>query len=169
MHTDPSEIRLVVADVDGTLTDGGIYMTEKGDHFKRFHARDGLGAKLLRRKGYLFALLSHSLAPQVVLDRAKMLGCDLVHVGREPKLETLRQWCQQLGIELRQVAYIGDDLNDLEAMRAVGFTACPADAIEAVRQEAHVVLRQGGGQAAFREWLDRYFLDPTPQAQNPWT
>lgn len=150
-------IKLVVADVDGTLTDGGIYVTENGDHFKKFHARDGMAVKILHTKKIHFGFLSHSMVTNMVTARAKMLKAKFCYVGQQNKLDILKTWCDELGIGLNEVAFIGDDINDLEVIENVGFSACPADATKPILNAVNVVLTRGGGEAAFREWIDEYF------------
>ena len=151
-------IQLVVTDVDGTLTDGGMYITEKGDHFKRFHTRDGMAAKLLKQAGKKVGIMSHSVVTSMVEERARMLDIPYCFAGKGDKLEVLDQWREELGLEWKQVAYIGDDINDLSVLKKVGFSACPADAVHAVKQTVDVVLSRKGGEACFREWVDEWLL-----------
>lgn len=147
-------IKLVVSDVDGTLTDGGIYIDGNGVQSKKFNARDGMGFRLLKKEGIKTALLSASLNSKIVEERAKMLKIDFCHVGDESKLEILQKWAKELNIEPQNIAYIGDDINDLEAMLWCGFNACPADAHEEILAHAQIVLENGGGYGAFREFAD---------------
>lgn len=153
------DIKLIVADVDGTLTDGSIYMSEKGDAMKKFNAKDGLSFQYLKRQGYKTALLSASKHRQIVHDRARMLGVDLIYVGEQSKAEIIEQWCNELGISPRNVAYIGDDWNDIPPMKLVGFSCCPADADPQVKTVADQVLELKGGAGCFREMASRFFLD----------
>ena len=154
-------IKLVVCDVDGTLTDGGMYVTEHGDHFKRFNAKDGMGAKILKQHGIETAFLSHSTFGKMIKERAKMVGVELVYVGKEDKVKILQGWVEKLNIEMTQVVFIGDDINDLGAMQASGLGVCPADAVLKVREQADHILSSRGGDACLREFVDDYLkLDP---------
>lgn len=152
-------IKFLVLDVDGTLTDGGMYYSENGDQFKRFHAQDGMFIKRLTSSGTPVAFLSGGLAGGLVQRRADMLGVNHVSVqGPKPKLVTLRAWCADLGISLDEVAYIGDDVNDLEVMQHVGLTAAPADAVPVVRETAHINLVRRGGEGCVREFIEGYLV-----------
>lgn len=152
-------IKMLILDVDGTLTDGGIYVMEDGKQFKKFHARDGMGIKLAMQAGIEVGIISHSLVIEMVTSRAASLGMKHYYVGQKPKTEVLTEWQQQLNITDHEIAYIGDDVNDLEIMKRVGFTACPADATAAVKEVADVTLKQKGGQGAVREFIDTFLLD----------
>ncbi|MEQ9439126.1 MAG: HAD-IIIA family hydrolase [Cyclobacteriaceae bacterium] len=157
MHTDPSQIRLIVLDVDGTLTDGGIYITEQGDEFKKFNAKDGMAMKRLIRKGLPVAFISASHSSRSVQRRAEMLGVEYCYVGQEPKTRILEGWMKTLGIHYQEILFMGDDINDLEVMQQVGISACPADASPTIRAMADIVLERNGGNACFRELVDRFF------------
>lgn len=153
-----ANIRMVVMDCDGVLTDGSMIYTAEGDEIKAFHAKDGMGIKQLKEKGILTAILSAGREPRPIERRAEILGIDKVYVGTEPKIEVLNRWLNELDILPENVAYIGDDISDLAVMEVVGFTACPADAVTAVRQAVDVILPLKGGDAVVREWIDRYLL-----------
>lgn len=152
-------IKFLVLDVDGVLTDGGLYYSESGDEFKKFNAKDGMGIKSAMKHGLEVAFLSAGSTKAIVQNRAKTLGITRVSVGTRPKLEVLKEWCSELGFELENVAYVGDDINDIEVMNSVGFSGCPADAVEAVRMNANVVLKRNGGDACIREFVDEHLLD----------
>jgi 3-deoxy-D-manno-octulosonate 8-phosphate phosphatase (KDO 8-P phosphatase) len=151
-------IRFLVLDVDGVMTDGGMYYTESGDQFKKFNSRDGMGIKLALRKGVQVAFLSSGTNARIINDRAETLGVKLVHAGAGEKLGILSGWCKELGIHLDEVAYIGDDVNDLDCIRAVGISACPADAVDAVMSAVDVVLDKRGGEGCVREFVDSNIL-----------
>lgn len=151
-------IRLVVFDVDGVLTDAGMYYSEQGDELKRFNAKDGLAIRQLSKQGFITGVISHGINVQLITRRCELLGISKVYAGSAPKQDILASWCSELGISLSEVAYIGDDINDLPIMRLVGHTACPADASELVKQEADLLLLSKGGQGAVREWIERCFL-----------
>lgn len=154
-------IKFVVFDVDGVLTDAGMYYTESGDEFKRFNARDGLAMKALPKFGIQTGIISHGINENLIRRRAALLNIERVYCGTQPKLEILSAWCSEMGIALKEVAYIGDDVNDLPLFEHCGFTAAPADALPAVKKLAHVVLQNKGGFGCVREWIDAYIL-PQP-------
>jgi 3-deoxy-D-manno-octulosonate 8-phosphate phosphatase (KDO 8-P phosphatase) len=151
-----SQIKLLALDVDGVLTDGGLYYTDQGEELKKFNVKDGLGIKLLITSGIEVAIISASTSTSVV-HRAKKLGINHIFLGVEDKLVTLNKLCQKLGITLEQVAYMGDDLNDIVVLQAVGCPLTVADAMPANQLLAVYVTKLAGGQGAVREICD-YFL-----------
>jgi len=150
------DIRFLVLDVDGTLTDGGMYISENGDEFKRFNTKDGMAIKRMTRAGFPVAFLSSGLGKVMVQRRADMLGVTRCFVGEGRKLPVLDRWRQEIGLEWSEIAYIGDDVNDEECLRQVGLSACPADAHPRIRAMVQVVLAQAGGEACVREFIDRF-------------
>ncbi len=152
-----ARVRMFVLDVDGTLTDGGIYVLDSGEEMKRFHVRDGMAIARLRRQGYHFGFVSGSKSERAIRKRATDLGVAYVYVGAGNKQAVVAEWLNELDLLPEQVLCMGDDLNDLEVMRYCGVRACPADAAEPVRQLADVVTESRGGDACFRELADRYF------------
>ncbi len=153
-----ARIKLLVLDVDGTLTDGGIYIDANGVQSKKFNVRDGMGISLLKEKGIPTALLSHSRSIKILEERARMLGIERLYSGKEPKLEVLNRWMEELNLSFDQVAYIGDDVNDIELLEKVGFSACPHDAHFSVIKVVDVVLQREGGQGCVREFIDQFLL-----------
>lgn len=151
-----ANIRLLVMDIDGVMTDGGMYYTESGDEFKKFNAKDGLAIRAIEKRGVKTGIISHGFNVNLIESRAKRLHISLIEVSQVPKLETLNRWCEELGITTAEVCFIGDDLNDEDIIRAVGFSACPADATDAVKKMVHVVLSRKGGEACVRELIDTY-------------
>ena len=149
-------IRLVIFDIDGVMTDAGMYYTENGDEFKKFNAKDGLAVRRLKQRGIHTGIISHGFLSQLIQRRAERLHIAHVEVSQVPKKETLMRWCTELSITPEQVCFIGDDLNDEDIMRTVGFSACPADAVDAVKQMVHVVLQKKGGEGCVRELIDLY-------------
>lgn len=144
-------------DVDGTLTDGGIYLTANGDEFKKFDARDGLAISLLEKNGIRTGLLSHAKTPMIVERRAKMLGTSFCYAGNEAKAIVLKRWLDEIGIKPEEVLYFGDDLNDLDVMEMVGTVVCPQNATHKVKLIAHYICERSGGNAAFREVAEKYW------------
>ncbi len=150
------DIKLVVFDIDGVLTDAGMYYTEAGDEFKKFNAKDGLAIRRVKQRGINTGIISHGFNSKIVTSRAERLQIDLVEVSQIPKLQTLNKWCEQLNISLTNVCFIGDDLNDEDILLAVGFSACPSDAVDDVKNMVHVVLSKKGGEGCVRELIDMY-------------
>src|SRR5256712_5611440 len=137
-------IRLFATDVDGVVTDAGMYYSESGEELKKFNTRDGMGIKLLQRAGLITALITME-ETKLVTRRAEKLAIPEVHQGARDKLAVMREMVARHGLTLQQVAYIGDDVNDLEVLNAAGFSAAPADALPAVRNAVAYVCRQKGG------------------------
>lgn len=153
------EIRFLVLDVDGTMTNAGIYIMEDGRQFKKFNARDGMGIKLAIQSGTQVGIISHSMVSEMVTSRANALGMKYYYVGQKPKEEVLESWLEDLQLSYEEIAFIGDDINDFEIMQKVGFAACPADAVDQIKAIADVVLTKNGGEGAVREFIDRFVLD----------
>ncbi|MCI0568801.1 MAG: HAD hydrolase family protein [Acidobacteria bacterium] len=135
------------------MTDAGMYYSESGDEWKKFNTRDGMGIKLLQRAGLITALITQE-ETKLVLRRGEKLAIPEVHQGVHDKLAVLRHLVAKYGMTLGEVAYIGDDVNDLQALSSVGFSACPADGLPAVRRAVHYVCRNKGGEGAVREMAD---------------
>ncbi len=152
-----SNIKLIVLDVDGTLTDGGIYLSESGDESKKYHVKDGMAISRLIGKGMHVAFISGSKSARSVMRRAEMLGVEYCYAGGNPKPSVLKKWLEKLSLTYEQVLFMGDDINDLEVMRLCGLVVCPADASPAVQEIADLVLSRNGSDACFRELADLYF------------
>ncbi|UKN02210.1 HAD-IIIA family hydrolase [Paracrocinitomix mangrovi] len=153
---DDHNIKMLILDVDGTMTDGGMYFTENGDQIKRYNAKDGIAIKALVKKGTKVGIISHGKKFQVIKDRADLLGIEHVYVGSESKLEILNGWLKNLDIKLEEVAYVGDDINDMDIIEAVGLTACPADAVSEVKRKVDIILQKNGGHGCIRELYDEW-------------
>ncbi|PSB04142.1 KdsC family phosphatase [Merismopedia glauca] len=149
-----AQVKLLALDVDGVLTDAGLYYSDSGEELKKFNAKDGMGLKLLMEAGIEVAIVTAS-SSTATIHRAKKLGIVHAFIGVEDKLATLKQLCEQLNISLSQVAYVGDDVNDLPIMEVVGCPMTVADAIEENQKQAIYVSKIGGGQGAVREICDR--------------
>jgi 3-deoxy-D-manno-octulosonate 8-phosphate phosphatase (KDO 8-P phosphatase) len=149
-------VRLVVADCDGVLTDGGVYYSERGEELKRFHIRDGMGVELLRKAGIGAAILTRE-SSKSVLARGRKLGLEAIWLGVTDKRAHLESRASELGLSFSELAYIGDDINDIEALAAIsraGLTGAPADATEVVARSVHYRTAARGGHGAFREFVD---------------
>jgi YrbI family 3-deoxy-D-manno-octulosonate 8-phosphate phosphatase len=155
-RVDKDKVRFILLDVDGTMTDGGMYFTENGDQFKRYNAKDGIAIKAKIKEGIQFGIISHGKKLKVVQDRADLLGIQNVYVGDRSKLEVLNEWLETLRLSPDQCVYVGDDINDLDIINAVGLSACPADAVKEVKKTVDIVLRKNGGDACIRELVDEW-------------
>jgi len=146
-------IELILSDVDGVLTDGGIVFDNQGIETKRFHIRDGMGVKLWRKAGFQFGILT-ARTSHIVRVRAQELGVSLVRQGFEDKLPTARQIIEELNLTPEQTAYIGDDLPDLAVIQTVGLGVAVANAAHEVKQAADFVTSKPGGDGAVREIIE---------------
>ena len=146
-------IKLLVLDVDGTLTDGGLYYSAEGLALKRFNVRDGLGLVAIQKLGVEVVLLTGD-ETAIVPARAARLGIRAVYMGCEDKAAVVRQLLAERELTPEQAVFVGDDLPDLPAMDEVAHCAAPADAASAVRQRADYVTTAPGGQGAVREVCD---------------
>lgn len=155
-RTSQLQIKLFLSDVDGTLTDGGMYYSEKGDELKKFNTRDGMGFQLLRKAGIKTGIIT-SENTEIVANRAKKLKIDFLVQGKRDggKLAAAQEICSQLGITLNEVAYIGDDINCRELLEAVGLAACPADANTIIKNITSIkVMNRNGGKGCVREFIE---------------
>jgi YrbI family 3-deoxy-D-manno-octulosonate 8-phosphate phosphatase len=146
-------IELMLADVDGVLTDGRIMVSNQGIETKQFHIRDGMGIRLWHKAGYRFGVISLR-SSQVVKMRAAELDVGIVRQGAADKLATTLEILAEAGLSAQQVCYIGDDLPDLPAIRAVGLGVAVADACAEARQAAAYVTSAAGGRGAVREVIE---------------
>jgi 3-deoxy-D-manno-octulosonate 8-phosphate phosphatase (KDO 8-P phosphatase) len=147
-------IKIFVTDVDGTLTDGKIYFGEKGEVFKVFHIRDGFGMKELLAERSIVPVVITGRQSEMVASRMRELKIRHVYQGVSNKYEFLAGLIQKLDVPFSDVAYIGDDLNDLECIHACGFTACPSDAVAGVKAAVDYVCKSKGGEGAVREFIE---------------
>jgi YrbI family 3-deoxy-D-manno-octulosonate 8-phosphate phosphatase len=153
LHSVLQRIRLFATDVDGVLTDAGMYYAESGDEWKRFNTRDGMGIKLLQKAGIITAIVTQERT-KLVARRAEKLAIPELHQGVMDKLTVIREMADRHGLSLQQVAYIGDDVNDLEALKAVGFSASPADGMPDIVAAVDYICRKKGGEGAVREIIE---------------
>ena len=147
------QLKLLILDVDGVLTDGRLFFDQQGNEYKCFHARDGHGLKLLKQTGVEIAVISGRNSPSVAL-RMKNLGIEHVYQGHENKRMAFNEILQNLQLSPQQVAHVGDDLLDLPIMTQVGFAIAVQDANFAVKQYADWCTQTLGGQGAVREVCD---------------
>jgi len=147
------QIRLILSDVDGVLTDGRIVINNEGIETKSFHVRDGMGIRLWQKAGYRFGLITLR-SSQIVKLRVAELGIDVIRQGIENKQIAMRQILTELRLKADQVCYIGDDLPDLSVTRSVGLGVAVADACAELRKAAHYVTTMPGGAGAVRETVE---------------
>jgi 3-deoxy-D-manno-octulosonate 8-phosphate phosphatase (KDO 8-P phosphatase) len=147
------QIRLFATDVDGVLTDAGMYYAESGDEWKKFNTRDGMGIKLLQKAGIITAIVTQERT-KLVARRAEKLTIPELHQGVMDKLSLVREMAARYGLTLGQVAYIGDDINDLETLKAVGFSATPADGMPQIAAVVDYICQKKGGEGAVREIIE---------------
>jgi YrbI family 3-deoxy-D-manno-octulosonate 8-phosphate phosphatase len=148
-----SNIELILSDVDGVMTDGGIQLLDDGTQFVKFHIRDGMGVRLWREAGKRFGIVTGRNL-EAIRRRAADLWLDIVRLGVDDKLPAVDTLAAELGLTRQQVCYIGDDLLDLATIRAVGMGIAVADAVEDVRRAAKYVTSVPGGQAPVREVVE---------------
>jgi len=143
-------IRLIAFDVDGVMTDGGLYLSDSGEEFKRFNSLDGQGMKMLKASGVELAFISGRASRCVEL-RAHNLGITHLYQGVHNKLDTMQKLLAQLQLPPAAAAFMGDDVVDLPVMRHVGLALSVPDAPQVVRDRAHYVTMRSGGHGAVRE------------------
>jgi 3-deoxy-D-manno-octulosonate 8-phosphate phosphatase (KDO 8-P phosphatase) len=156
-----TRIKAIALDVDGVLTDGAFWWGPDNAEWKRFSFRDVMGISRASKAGLVFALISGEASPLV--DRfAQKMAIEYVFKGCKDKAASLREFASQTGLTLSEIAFMGDDVNDVEAMKLAGLSAAPADAHVTARRQASFVSKLGGGRGALRE-----FLDHLAEAANP--
>ncbi len=147
------KIKAIISDVDGVLTDGSLVFDENGKELKKFNSKDGLICKALIEKGFVLGIITGRKS-NIVEKRAKDLGFQLLFQNASNKYSALEKILIKTGISLENIAYIGDDTNDLEVIRAVGLSASPSDAFNYIKSEVDYVCEKKGGEGAFRELAD---------------
>ena len=147
-------IKAVATDIDGVWTDSGMYYTSSGEKMKCFSTYDGMGVQLLKEIGIPTIILT-SENSEIVLRRAEKLQIDKVYIDEKQKLNRMIKVCQELRISMNEVAYIGDDLNDLELLEQVGLSAMPSNSPILDLFSPDYITEKSGGQGAFREFIDQ--------------
>ena len=149
----PKNIKILLTDVDGVLTDGGMYYNSKGDFMKKFHARDGMGVTLLRKKGIPTIIVTKEKT-DIVRKWASKMKIAKIFDGIQNKEKIVDEICKKYKVTASQIGYIGDDVNDIELLKKVGFSATPKDGIIEVRKIVDYICKKNCGEAAFREIAD---------------
>lgn len=147
------EIKLFAMDCDGVLTDGGMYYTANGDELKKFNTKDGMGISKLKQSGIKTAIITGENS-NIVLNRAKKIGIDYTYLGIDNKFKVLQKIAMEEKIEMLNIAYIGDDSNDIECLSKVGLSMAVADATNEAKSASKVVLNKEGGKGAVREAIE---------------
>lgn len=150
-------IKLLVIDVDGVMTDGKLYYTDQGEAFKIFDVKDGLGIKIAKQIVSIAIITGNTSS--IIQKRATVLGISHLYLGIEDKANCLVSLMKELNLSKEEVAYIGDDLNDLVVSDLVGIFACPSDAHQAVLNKTNYPLKSKGGDGAVREFVDALLLE----------
>ena len=146
---------MVITDVDGVLTDGGLYYSSEGLVMKKFNVKDGMGVRLLRNSGILTGIITtDGDSNQLINKRVERLKLDFLYTGVWDKESKLKEACIKYNLNLENVAFIGDDVNDLSIMKEVGFSTAPSDAVVEVLDVVDLVLQKKGGEGVFRELAD---------------
>lgn len=147
------KIKMFLTDCDGCLTDGGMYYSEKGDELKKFNAKDGMGFSFLRERGIITGIITGE-STGIVEARAKKLHIDELHQGIENKLEVVKRLADKYQIDLTDIAYVGDDINDMDVLEKVGFPCTVNNALDSVKRRAKYVSRLNGGEGAIRDIVE---------------
>lgn len=148
-----SKIKILLSDVDGVLTDGGMYFTENGLVMKKFNVKDGMGSVKLREKGFEVGIITTDTSPMAKI-RSERLNQEHIIIGTWEKKKAAEEICSKKGLSLENIAFIGDDVNDLELLKAVGFSAAPKDAVPQILDCVDYVCKKKGGDGCFREIAD---------------
>jgi 3-deoxy-D-manno-octulosonate 8-phosphate phosphatase (KDO 8-P phosphatase) len=148
-----NKIKIVLSDVDGVLTDGGMYYTKNGDVMKKFHARDGMGVSLLKKKNIPTIIVTKEKTT-MVKQWVKRMPVEKLYDGILDKESILKVISKKYSVTTNEIAYIGDDVNDIELLKKIGLSGCPQDAIKEVKEICDYVCVNVGGNAVFREFAD---------------
>ena len=154
----PKKIKLFVTDIDGVWTDGGMYYDQLGNELKKFTTADSAGVLLLRKIGIPVAIITGE-DTEIVRRRAQKLRIEHLFMGVSDKLAVARELCNRLGIGLDEIAYIGDDINDISLLRNAGLTATPANAPAYIKALSNWKLEISGGDGAFRAFVEKYLIE----------
>ncbi|MES2837153.1 MAG: HAD-IIIA family hydrolase [Bacteroidota bacterium] len=154
--------KLVITDIDGVWTDGGMYYDQTGNEWKKFNTSDSAGVLFCKKLNIPVAIITGE-ETEIVSRRAKKLKIDYLFQGISDKLTVAKKLCQELNITLNDVAYIGDDLNDIELLDAVGIAASPNNAPDYIKSRVNFVTKKSGGEGAFREFVETILVDELPK------
>ncbi len=147
------KIKLVITDVDGVLTDGGLYYSPEGMIMKKFNVKDGMGTRLLKEQGIKSAIITTDTS-ELIRIRGERIKVDYLFLGIWDKENKMKEICKLENISPENVAFIGDDVNDIGIINEVGFSASPSDAVDEIKNIVDLVLTKKGGDGVFREFAD---------------
>ena len=154
MNTDFLKIKIFLSDVDGVLTDGGMYYTENGDEFKKYNVYDGMGFQLLQKTGVKVGIVTTE-DKKMNRRRSDKLGLDFNFHGVNDKLQLITDLCEKENISLENIAYIGDDVNCFSLLSNVGIAACPNNAVAKIKAIPNIIqLKKNGGDGVVREFIE---------------
>ena len=156
------EIKLVLTDIDGVWTDGGMFYDQTGNEWKKFNTSDSAGVLFCKKLGIPCGIITGEKT-EIVARRAEKLKVPYLYQGISNKVEVAQKLCDKLGISLENVAYIGDDINDLKLHRLVGISCAPDNAPDYIKNEVDFVTKKSGGQGAVREFVETIFKDELPR------
>lgn len=151
------DIKLVLTDIDGVWTDAGMYYDQTGNELKKFNTYDSAGVLWCKMLKIPVGIITGETT-EIVKRRAEKLKVDYLFQGATDKVAIAKDLCSQLGITLAQVAYIGDDLNDMKLLQEVGLSACPASAPDYIKAICQKIMTKKGGEGAFREFVEKYVI-----------
>ncbi len=149
-----SKIKFVITDVDGVLTDTGVYYSAKGEELKRYSIRDGMGVERLKKILNIETGIMTKETTEIVTSRAKKLNIEELYLGIQEKEKTFDEILEKKNLKAEEVAYIGDDTIDVEIMKKSGLSACPKDATKFAKEVADVIVESSGGNGAFRDFAE---------------
>lgn len=152
-------IKLILTDIDGVWTDGGMYYDQLGNEWKKFHTYDSAGVLFAHRCNIPVGIVSGE-DTEIVRRRAEKLKVDYLYMGVQDKVQVAADLCKQLGISMEEVAFIGDDLNDMDLLEQAGISATPASSPEYVQAKAKMVMSKKGGEGVFREFVEKILNIP---------
>ena len=149
-------IKIFITDCDGVLTDAGMYYFSNGLEAKKFNTRDGMAFSILRKKEIIIGIITGE-DNDIIKNRAKKLNMDFLYTGVSVKDNLLDEICKKYSVNKKNILYVGDDLNDLEIMKNVGYSCCPADACQEIKEIANYTCIKSGGDGVIREIVDNFF------------
>lgn len=150
--------KLVLTDIDGVWTDGGMYYDNKGNELKKFNTSDSAGVLFCNLLKIPLGIITGE-ENGIIIKRAKKLKIDILHMGVKNKLKVVEELSLRYSIPMSEIAYIGDDINDILVLKSVGISACPANAPEYVKKCVNVVLQKKGGEGVFREFVEHFLIE----------
>ena len=159
------KIKVVITDVDGVLTDGGMFYSHEGDIMKKFHTRDGMGVTLLRKNNIPTIIITKE-KNKIISKWAKKMGIETVYDGILRKEKALSEITKKMNVSESELCYIGDDVNDIEILKKVGLSVCPYDAIELAKKISNIITKSKGGEGVLREVADTILSIKFPNKTN---